>query len=65
MPQGARVIEKAMGYRVFRIGDLIVIGVLTGWLSAEYNTMVEARRWVGRGFRVVVVPMGELARFTN
>jgi hypothetical protein len=54
-----------MGYRVFRTGDLIIIGVLTGWLSAEYNAMVEARRWVGRGFRVVVVPMGELVRFTN
>ena len=54
-----------MGYRVFRIGDLIVIGVLTGWLSAEYNAMVEARYWSGRGFRVVVVPIGELSRFTN
>jgi hypothetical protein len=63
--QGARVVEEVMGYRVFRIGDLIIIGVLSGWLSAEYNAMVEARRWAGRGFRVVVVPIGELARFTN
>lgn len=65
MAQEAQVVEKAMGYRVFRIGDLIIIGVLTGWLSAEFNAMVEARYWSGRGFRVVVVPMNELARFTN
>jgi hypothetical protein len=64
VPQG-ELIEKAMGFRVFRIGDRIIIGVLTGWLSAEYNAIIEARYWSGRGFRVVVVPMGELARFTN
>jgi hypothetical protein len=63
--QGAQVVGKAMGYRVFRIGDRIIIGVLTGWLSAEYNAMDEARYWTGRGFRVVVVPIGELSRFTN
>jgi hypothetical protein len=63
--QVVQVVGKAMGYRVFRIGDLIVIGVLTGWLSAEYNAMIEARYWIGRGFRVVVVSMGELSRFTN
>jgi hypothetical protein len=62
---GARVVEEAMGYRVVRVGDKIIIGVLVGWVSAEYNAMVEARCWSRRGFRVVVVPMGELVRFTN
>ncbi len=61
----AQVVEGGMGYRVFRIGDRVIIGVLTGWLSAEYNAAEAARRWAGRGFRVVIVPITELPRFTN
>jgi hypothetical protein len=63
--QGVRVVEVGTGYRVVRIGDRIIIGVLVGWLSAEYNALVEARRWARRGFSVSIVPMDELARFTN